>query len=130
LRQVGLDQKGNFSKFHQVFNRASWPLLRLTRRLTVLLIGSFVALGQRLTFAIDESLERRWGLRIGIQGLYRDPVAAGKKRSVSTSGIRWIVLALILTPPWALPVLSRAPHPRPAPSSATGTRQSPSAPAG
>lgn len=126
LRQVGLDQKRDFSKFHHVFNRASWSPLRLARRLTVLLAGSFGAPGLRLTFAIDETLERRWGPHIGIRGHYRDPLASSKKRSVSTSGIRWIVLALIVTPPWttrpwALPVLS-LPSPTPKVSVKLGRR--------
>jgi len=126
LRQVGLDQKSDFSNYHQVFNRASWSPLRLARRLTGLLVGSFVAPGMRLTFAIDETLERRWGPRIGIRGHYRDPLASSKKRSVSTSGIRWIVLALIVVPPWttrpwALPVLS-LPSPTPKVSAKLGRR--------
>ena len=63
-------------------------------------------------FAIDETLERRWGKKIRIRGHYRDPLASSKERSVSASGIRWIVLALVVTVPWAerpwaLPILLR-----------------------
>jgi hypothetical protein len=54
------------------------------------------------------------------------PLASSKTRSVSTSGVRWTVLALIVTPPWsrrawALPVMS-VPAPTPAVSQALGRR--------
>src|SRR3954452_14332912 len=111
LRQVGLHDRPDFSSYHQVFNRAAWSPLRVARRLLSAVIAAFVPEGVGLTFAIDETLERRWGRKIRIRGHYRDPLASSKERSVSTSGIRWIVLALVVTVPWAsrpwaLPVLS------------------------
>jgi hypothetical protein len=80
-------------------------------------ISAFVPAGVGLTFAIDETLERRWGRKIRIRGHDRDPLASSKERSVAAGGIRWIVLALVITPPWAtrpwaLPILSL---PRPTP---------------
>jgi hypothetical protein len=53
LRQVGLDHETDFSKYHHVFNRATWSPLRLARRLLHLLIRIFLLSGGRLTFAID-----------------------------------------------------------------------------
>jgi hypothetical protein len=126
LRQAGLDHDPDSSKYHQVFNRAAWSPLRLSRRLLHLLIRVFHAAGLRLTFAIDETLERRWGRRIRLRGHYRDPLASSKARSVAASGIRWIVLALVLTPPWtsrpwASPILS-VPGPTPQVSAGLGRR--------
>ena len=126
LRHAGLDREPDFSKYHQVFNRAAWSPLRLSRRLVHLLIRASHAAGLRLTFAIDETLERRWGRRIRLRGHYRDPLASSKARSVAASGIRWIVLALVLTPPWttrpwALPILS-VPGPTPQVSARLGRR--------
>ena len=126
LRQMGLADVSDFSKYHQVFNRAVWSPLRLGGRLARLLVATFVPSGLSLTFAIDETLERRWGPRIRKRGHYRDPLASSKERSVSASGIRWIVLALIVTPPWttrpwALPVLS-LPSPTPTVSAQLGRR--------
>jgi len=111
LRQMGLSDETNFSVYHQVLNRARWSALELTRRLLQLLVCSFVAAGGGLTFVIDETLERRWGSRIKKRGHYRDPLASSKKRSVATSGLRWVVLTLVITPPWsgrgwALPIMS------------------------
>ena len=117
LRHMGLRDERNFSTYHQVLNRAQWSALELSRRLLHLLVRTFTAAGGALSFVIDETLERRWGRRIKIRGHYRDPLASSKKRSVSTSGVRWIVLTLIITPPWtrrswALPVMS-VPAPTP-----------------
>jgi DDE superfamily endonuclease len=126
LRQMGLHEASNFSLYHHVLNRARWSALGLSRRLLVLLVRTFVAVGGELTFVIDETLERRWGRRIAKRGHYRDPLAASKQRSVATSGVRWIVLTLVITPPWtprswALPVLS-APAPTPEVSQRLGLR--------
>ena len=99
---------------------------RLARRLLSAAIAAFVPEGVGLTFAIDETLERRWGRKIRIRGHYRDPLASSKERSVSASGIRWIVLALVVTVPWAsrpwaLPILS-LPAPTPKVSLKLGRR--------
>jgi DDE superfamily endonuclease len=125
LRQMGLSEVSNFSLYHQVLNRARWSTLALSRRLLVLLVRTFVAVGT-LTFVIDETLERRWGRRITKRGYYRDPLASSKQCSVATSGLRWIVLTLVITPPWtprawALPVLT-VPAPTPEVSQRLGRR--------
>ena len=126
LRQMGLHEAPDFSSYHQVFNRAAWSPRKLARRLLWAAIAAFVPKGVGLTFAIDETLERRWGRKIHLRGHYRDPLASSKQRSVSASGIRWIVLALVVTPPWAsrpwaLPILS-LPCPTPKVSLKLGRR--------
>jgi hypothetical protein len=126
LRQMGLCDASNFSLYHHVLNRARWSALELSRRLLVRLVRTFVAVGGELTFVIDETLERRWGHRINKRGHYRDPRASSKQRSVATSGVRWIVLTLVITPPWtqrawALPGLS-VPAPTPEVSRRLGLR--------
>lgn len=126
LRQMGLHDDPNFSSYHQVFNRAAWSPRKLARRLLSAAIIAFVPKSVGLTFAIDETLERRWGKKIRIRGHYRDPLASSKERSVSASGIRWIVLALVVTVPWAsrpwaLPILS-LPSPTPKVSLKLGRR--------
>ena len=60
---------------------------------------------------IDETLERRWGRQIRKRGHWRDSLASSKGLSVSTSGLRWLVLAVVIKLPWsrhywALPWLS------------------------
>ena len=101
LRQMGLHEAPDFSSYHQVFNRAAWSPRKLARRLLWAAIAAFVPKGVGLTFAIDETLERRWGRKIHLRDHYREPLASSKQRSVSASGIRWIVLALErFTPVW------------------------------
>jgi hypothetical protein len=118
LRQMGLGQEEKFSLYHQVLNRAQWSPLELSRLLLRALIKAFVAAGGSLTFAIDETLERRWGLRIRKRGHFRDSRLSSRKTSVSNSGLRWIVLSLVVNLPWttkcvALPVMTvLAPSPK------------------
>ena len=126
LRQMGLCDASNFSLYHHVLNRAQWSALALSRRLLLLLVRTFIVAGGELTFVIDETLERRWGRRIILRGHYRDPLASSQQRSVAVSGLRWIVLTLVITPPWtqrpwALPVLS-TPAPTPEVSQRLGRR--------
>jgi DDE superfamily endonuclease len=126
LRQTGLSEALHFSLYHHVLNRARWSALELSRRLLSLLVRTFVAVGGALTFGIDETLERRWGRRLNKRGHYRDPLASSQQHSVATGGVRWIVLTLVITPPWtprswALPVLS-VPAPTPEVSQRLGLR--------
>jgi DDE superfamily endonuclease len=125
-RQMGLCDASNFSLYHHVLNRARWSALAWSRRLLSLLVRTFGVVGGELTFVIDETLERRWGRRITWRGHDREPLASSTQRSVAVSGLRWIVLTLIMTPPWtqrpwALPVLS-TPAPTPEVSQRLGRR--------
>src|SRR4051794_6792875 len=80
LRQMGRHDDPDFSSYHQVFNRAAWSPLRLARRLLGAAFAAFAAGGVGLSFAIDETRERRWGRKIRIRGHYRDPLASSKER--------------------------------------------------
>src|SRR2546423_777258 len=111
LRQMGLQMDSHFSSFHQVLNRARWSPLAVSRRLLQVLIQTFVCAGGTIEIVIDETLERRWGRKISKRGHWRDSLRSSKEKSVSTSGLRWITMALVVTLPWtkrrwALPFLS------------------------
>jgi DDE superfamily endonuclease len=126
LRQMGLCEASNFSLYPHVRNRARWSALAWSRRLLSLWVRTFGVVGGELTVVIDETLERRWGRRLTFRGHYREPLASSKQRSVAVSGLRWIVLTLLITPPWtqrpwALPVLS-TPAPTPEVSQRLGRR--------
>jgi hypothetical protein len=110
LWQTGHQQDPHFSAFHQVLNRACWSPLEASRHLLTLIIETFVQAGGTLDIVIDETLERRWGAKIRKRGHYRDSALSSRKRSVSSPGLRWIVLAVVVTVPWtrqrwALPFL-------------------------
>ncbi len=111
LRTVGLGQAPGWSKYHQVLNRAPWSGLAVSQQLVLLLVTTFVGAGDPVTIAVDETLERRWGPKIQQRGHWRDSLASSAQRSVSTSGLRWLVLAVVINVPWtpyalALPFLS------------------------
>ena len=99
LRQTGHQFDEQFSLFHQVLNRARWSSLEVSRRLLQVLVSSFVTAGGRVEIVIDETLERRWGHKISKRGHWRDSLRSSKKRSVSTPGLLWMSMALVVTLP-------------------------------
>ncbi len=110
LRASGNDQTSNWSLFHQVLNRARWSPLAVSRQFLLLIVETFVPAGACVDLVIDETLERRWGSRISKRGHYRDSALSSRERSVSSPGLRWIVMAVVVTLPWtkqrwALPFL-------------------------
>ena len=111
LWHTGHQQNPHFSAFHQVLNRARWSPLAASRALLSLIIETFVQAGGTLDVVIDETLERRWGAKIRKRGHYRDSARSSRERSVRSPGLRWIVLAVVVTVPWtrqrwALPFLA------------------------
>ena len=110
LRAVGHTQTADWAKYHHVLNRARWSGLQLSERLLLVLVATFGA-ADGVTIVVDETLERRWGPRIRKRGHWRDSLASSKHLNVSSSGLRWLVCALVVHVPWtpyalALPFLS------------------------
>jgi hypothetical protein len=100
LRHSGNSMAGNWSSFHQVLNRARWSPLAVSRQLLLLIVTTFVPAGASVDLVIDETLERRWGSKISKRGHYRDRALSSRERSVSSPGLRWIVMAVVVTLPW------------------------------
>lgn len=110
LRIVGLHHEKRFLKYHRVLSRAVWSSLALSQTLLVLLVMTFGATGT-LIFGVDDTIERRWGLKIRARGIYRDPVRSSHSHFVKASGLRWLCTMLLVPIPWAprvwaLPVLT------------------------
>jgi hypothetical protein len=42
---------------------------------------------------------RRWGPQISKRGHYRDSMLSSRKRAVSSPGLRWMVMAVVVTLP-------------------------------
>ena len=110
LRHADNSMAGNWSNFHQVLNRARWSKFSVSRQLLLLIVATFVPAGASVDLVIDETLERRWGSKISKRGHYRDSALSSRKQSVSSPGLRWIVMAVVVTLPWtkqrwALPFL-------------------------
>ena len=111
LRAIGKAQAPNWSKYHQVLNRAQWSGLVVSRLLLELIVATCGSRGERVTIAVDETLERRWGPQIRHCGHWRDSRSSSKRLHVSTRGLRWLVFAVVVQVPWsesavALPFLS------------------------
>jgi hypothetical protein len=111
LRLSGEAENTHWSAFHQVLNRARWSPLAASRCLLLLIVETLLPAEAVIEIAIDETLERRWGPQIHKRGHYRDSALSSRTRSISSPGLRWIVMAMIVPvpwseQPWALPFLA------------------------
>jgi hypothetical protein len=94
----------NFSKFYNVFRRASWSTLK----------GSYCLFSRLLAFAhskeillvIDSTIERRRGAKIKALGRKRDPVASSKGNKVLCIGQEWLVVSILVRIPFIIQTLA------------------------
>lgn len=101
LRTMGLAHEKHFQNYHRVLNRAKWSGRKAALVLLLLLLTHLPRVEGPLVFGIDETLERRWGRKIAARGIYRDPVRSSDSHFVKASGLRWIVLMLLVRLPWS-----------------------------
>lgn len=87
LRIVGLHREKRFLKYHRVLSRAVWSSLARSQTLLLLLVSTFAGTGT-LIIGLDDTLERRWGVKIRARGIYRDPVRSSHSHVVKASGLR------------------------------------------
>jgi hypothetical protein len=80
----------------------------VSRHFLLLIVATFVPAGESVDLVIDETLERRWGSKISKRGHYRDSALSSRKQSVSSPGLRWIVMAVVVTLPWTRAALGFA----------------------
>jgi hypothetical protein len=111
LRIMGLSAERQFQRYHRVLNRVKWSGLLISRILVTMLVTTFLAAGVPLIVAVDETIERRRGDKIGAKGVFRDAVASSKKHVIHCFGLRWISMMLLVPLPWstrlwALPFLT------------------------
>jgi hypothetical protein len=100
LRVMGLSGEKHFQNFHRVLNRAVWSSLEASRILLGLLISAFASSGPIL-LGLDDTIERRRGVKIQAKGIYRDPVRSSHSHFVKASGLRWLSLMVLAPIPWA-----------------------------
>lgn len=110
LRVMGLASIRNFSKYHRVLSRAEWSCLGLAKILLGLLVNLLPA-SLPVIIAVDETLERRKGKKIKAKGAYRDAVRSSQSNVVTSFGLKWECMTLIVPlpwckRPWALPFFS------------------------
>jgi DDE superfamily endonuclease len=126
LRAMGRGEDRHFTTYHRILNRAVWSAFHLSRILLGLLVMAFLAPDVPLILLIDGTLERRWGRRIAYKGRFHDAVRSQSGHVVTSEGIHWVCLMLLVPVPWcqrpwALPVLS-VPTLTPATSAKLGKR--------
>jgi len=107
---MGLASIANYSKYHRVLSRAKWDGLMLSKILLGLLI-ELLPESWPILIAVDETLERRRGKKIKAKGLYRDAVQSSQSNVVTSYGLKWECMTLIVPlpwckRPWALPFLT------------------------
>src|SRR5690242_4362702 len=85
LRVMGLDQTASFAVYHRVLSTARWSARLAARQLLLLLVIAFVPHGP-VVIALDDTLERRWGRKIKMRGIYRDPVRSSHGHFVKVPG--------------------------------------------
>src|SRR3954468_19459196 len=100
LRVVGLGRAPAFTNYHRVLDRNRWSGRAAAGRLLHLLLAASAPEGP-VVIGVDETIERRWGARIGARGIYRDPVRSSRGHLVKASGLRWLSVMLLAPVPWA-----------------------------
>ncbi len=110
LKAIGLFKNFNYSKYHRVLSRDQYSPLRLAKILFCLLL-KLIPKGEPILIGTDESLERRKGRKIKAKGCYRDAVRSSKGKLVTSFGLKWECMALMIRLPftsrrWALPFMT------------------------
>ncbi len=126
LTILGQRQDEQYQNYHRVLNRAVWSGLEASQILLGMLVTAFSAAGVPLTLVADETLERRCGKQIKDKGVYRDAARSSEKHLVTSFGLRWVSMMLLVKMPWssrvwALPFLTVL-APREATNRANGRR--------
>lgn len=106
LRALGMQGEKMFANYHHLLSRCKISMLQGTRDLIKMILP---LTGLSVVFVIDEHLERRRGDKIKAKAAYRDPVASSKSRIIKATGLKWLVLSILVSFPWskrsfALPV--------------------------
>lgn len=98
LRQVGLKNVKNYSKYHWVFSGAKWCSIQASK---ILLLRLGKLCSYDIVISIDSTIERRRGPQIKGLGRQRDAVQSTKGNKVLVVGLNWLVGAIHIHFPWA-----------------------------
>ena len=118
LRALGMHGETAFANYHHLLSRSKIDMLHGVKILIEMILP---LTGPSVILVVDEHLERRRGEKIKAKATYRDPVASSRSWLVKCTGLKWVILAILVTFPWskrpfALPVFCvlRTPedHPR------------------
>jgi len=104
------------SRAHRFFSRARWQPDQLGLVLAALIVERFIAEGEPVTVAIDDTLLQRWGRKVYGCFYHHDATANSEKAAVAW-GNNWVVVGICIGLPFlertvCLPVLCRLWRPR------------------
>ena len=88
LRVMGRRGQHDYVRYHEALNRAEWSPRAAIRVLLALLLQPLDRGDGPLIFSIDETLERRRGVKIRASGSYRDAVRSSRNQLALASGWR------------------------------------------
>lgn len=111
LRITGLSDEKHFINYHRVLSRAKWSGLAVSQILLGLLVALLLSANVPLILIADDTLERRRGKKIKPLGVFRDAARSSAKHKVTSFGLRWVCMTLLVPVPWsrrpwALPFLT------------------------
>jgi hypothetical protein len=110
---ASLERLRRYGCVYDFFSRARWDWDDLGKVLLALLILEFVPAGS-VWLAVDDTLCHKRGKRVAFGGIFLDPVLSSRSRKILRFAVNYVVLALVVVPPFrpgrafALPVLWRA----------------------
>jgi hypothetical protein len=79
-----------------------WFPFAVSRPFLLLIVETVVPADASVDLVIDKTLERRWGSTISTRGHDRESTLSRRKRSLRSPGLRWIVMAGVVTLPWIM----------------------------
>lgn len=101
LTVLGKSKDDKFGKYHRELNRDCWSPWILSKLLLQLLIDTFLEPTAPVVLLIDETLERRGSRKIDYVGCFRDAARSSLSHRVTSFGIRWVVLVILVPVPWS-----------------------------
>jgi hypothetical protein len=109
LRTLGTLVPGQASSYHRVLSQARWSGLQLAALLLRFLLRTFWPTG-RIRLVGDDTVDEHRGKKVYGKARHRDAVRSSHSYTAFRYGHKWVVLAMLVTfpfanRPWALPVL-------------------------
>src|SRR5260370_20420520 len=93
---------GHWCRFHRFFSHAAWDIDILGLFLAKL-VGTILAPGATLLWAVDDTLSRKRGLTLYGAGMHYDPLISSRAKSLVSWGHDCVLLCLILVHPFCAP---------------------------
>ena len=100
LQVMGLSDEQHYANYYRILNRVRWSARTGAKLLLKLLVERLLG-DAPLVIGLDDTLERRWGKQIAGLGRYRDPVRSTSNKVVSCSGLKWVVMQILMPVPWS-----------------------------